>query len=252
MNADAGTWGDDGAQNNRDLVMQVVCWALVAIAAPQLFVPVVSPVVLAAIGLAPWALLLMVFLGNGRYLLFGPKGHSVVVGAVFVPLILGMGALLQYNLVDWQGPATWTVGMAVGFTLLAKMADSSAVAARPDTVTDAGRRSWPLVLIAGAFLGWATTVNLNASAAGLPDDVHSETVVRKWVSGGKSHTAYVNFASPPALGITNFVVPMALYRQSAPGDRLCLVIRTGALGWRWYNVKGRDACGDPVWGKQPG
>jgi hypothetical protein len=93
-------------------------------------------------------------------------------------------------------------------------------------------------------------VNLNACAARLPPDAHGVTIARKWMSGGKSRTAYVNFADAPALGITDFVVPAGLYRRSVPGDRVCLVIHTGALGWRWYDVKGRDACGDPVRGPQ--
>jgi hypothetical protein len=252
MDADAAIWADDGAQGKRDIAVQIFCWVLMAIAAPQLFVPWISPAVLAVIGLVPWALLLIVFLGNGRYLIYGPKGHTVLAGVFFLPLILGLSTMLQYNPVDWRGPATLTAGMAVGFVLLSAMADTSAVAARPDVVRDVRAGSWLGLLMAGAFLGWSTLVNINASGASLPPEAHAETIVRKWVSGGKSHTRYFNFANPPALGITDFVAPIGLFRNSATGDRVCLVIHTGVLGWRWYVVQGSGACGDPVWGKQPG
>lgn len=251
MNDIAQVRADEAMQNTRDLVVQVVGWLLVAIAAVELFAPLIQPALLAVIGLAPWALLLMVFLGNGKYLLYGPKGHTVIIGAVVLPIVLGLGTILQCHTIDWRGVAGYTVGIAVGFTLLSVMADASAVAARPDVLRSDRRGGWPAMVFAGALLGWSMLNQINASVSG-PPDAQSVTIARKWVSGGKSHTPYFVFTDPPALGITDFAVPMGLFRQSAPGDRVCLVIHTGVLGWRWYDVGDRQGCNDPVWGKRPG
>jgi hypothetical protein len=70
------------------------------------------------------------------------------------------------------------------------------------------------------------------------------TIAGKWTSGGKSRTQYVTLADAPDLGITNFEVSWALYRHTAPGDRACLAVHGGLLGWRWYEIGERAGCGD--------
>jgi hypothetical protein len=245
MFEDAGTWQVDSAQNSRDLTVQIVSWTLVVLAGVMSFVPGVNPVVPALIGLGPWVLLLMVFLGNGRYLLYGPDGHTVMIGVVVMPIVLGMGCVLHFHMIDWREAVAPAIGMAVGFALLGWMANSSAMAARPVPIP-ADRRGGPIaLLLAGCFLGWATLVNVNAAAQPMPVVTHPVTIAHKWVSGGKSRTPYFTFIDAPVFGITNFEVPWAIYRHAAPGDRVCLVVHTGLLGWRWYDVGGRAACGDP-------
>jgi len=126
MSDSTQTWVDDGIQDRRDLMVQVITWGLVVIASTALFVPGTNPALFALLGLGPWALLLMVFLGNGRYLLFGPDWHTVIIGAMILPMILGMGALLHFQMIDWRPPLVWAVGMGMGYTLLGLMADASA------------------------------------------------------------------------------------------------------------------------------
>jgi hypothetical protein len=250
MNEDAGTWVDDGTQGSRDFTVQVITWGLVVIAGVLSFVPGLNPAVLALLGIGPWLLLLLVFVGNGRYLLFGQKGHTVLAGVLILPMVLGFGAVLRFHMIDWQGPLSWAVGIGVGYGLLAKMADASAIDARPAVVRPQRKGSAIGLLLGGGLLGWATLVNLNVGAASLAPDAHLVTIARKWISGGRSHSLYVNFADAPSLGITDFEVSRSLYGRSAPGDRVCLVVHTGGFGWRWYEVRDRSACGDPFWGKQ--
>jgi hypothetical protein len=245
MDEQAGTWQDDGSQDSRDLTIQIVTWTLVVLAGLFVFVPGVNSLVPALLGLGPWALLLMVFLGNGRYLLYGRDGHTVMIGVLVLPIVLGMGCVLRFHMVDWRNALGPAIGMAVGFALLGAMANAGAVAARPSAIADT-RRGGPIaLLIAGGFLGWATLIDANAAAQTAAPATQTVTIAHKWVSGGKSRTPYFTFADAPALGITNFDVSWALYRASAPGDRVCLVVHTGLLGWRWYDVADRGACGDP-------
>ena len=103
--------------------------------------------------------------------------------------------------------------------------------------------------ITGVLLGWAMLIDGNAAASPVPPNAQSVTIASKWISGGKSHTHYFRFTSAPVPGFTDFQVDLGLYAKLAPGDRVCLVIHTGLLGWRWYGVQGPDACGDPFWGK---
>jgi len=241
----AGTWRDDGAQDSRDLTIQIVTWTLVVLAGVFTFVPGINPIVPALLGLGPWVLLLMVFVGNGRYLLYGRDGHTVMIGVVVLPVVLGMGCVLRFQMIDWRDALGPAIGMAVGFALLGALANAGAVAARPASVAY-NRRGGPIaLLVAGGMLGWATLIDANAAAQSAPPATHAVTIAHKWVSGGRSHTPYFTFADAPDLGITNFEVPWALYRTSAPGDRVCLVVHTGMFGWRWYNVGDRAACGGP-------
>jgi hypothetical protein len=226
--------------------MQIVIWTLVVLAGVLSFVGGVNPVVPALLGLGPWVLLLMVFLGNGRYLLYGPDGHSVMIGVLILPIVLGMSCLLRFNMVDWRGPLAPAIGMAVGFTLLGWMANSSAVATRPSAISDTRNGGPVALMLGGVALGWATLVNLNAAEQSASPVTHPVTIAQKRVTSGRSHTPYVTLLDAPALGITNFDVSWALYRASAPGDRVCLVVHTGLLGWRWYDVKNLGACGNPL------
>ena len=252
MVVDTPVRGADRTQNIRDIVVQAVCAVMLVVAGLQLFAPLVHPAILALLTLAPWVLLVMVLFGNGAYLLNGPKCHTVVLGTFALPVVLFLGTVLQWHMIDWRGPVSWAVGSAVGFAMLATMADASAQAARPDVVRNVRAGNWLGVLITGALLGWSALTLINAGIPSRPADAHGVTIARKWVSGGKSHTPYFVFANAPDLGITDFVAPSGLFRRSAPGDRVCLVIHTGVLGWRWYDVAERTACGDPVWGLHTG
>jgi len=240
---------DDPGRDGRDLLVQVLCYGLCALVVASLFTSAISPAVLVVITLVPWALLMLVLFGHGRYLLYGPDGHSVIIGALVLPVALGVTAIVRIHIIDWRAPLGTAIGLWVGYGLLAWLADASVRSERPEVMVGSKRGGWPAMVIAGAMLAWATLVDANAITTSAPAQDHLVHVARKWASHGRSRTNYLVFSDAPDLGVTDFDTPARLWFDIAPGDRACLVINTGLLGWRWYTVAAAAQCGDAVWGK---
>ena len=257
-----GQWVDDGQQPARDRATQVVCWAMVLAAAGLALVPGLNPIVMALVALGPWALVFVVFVGNGRYALIGPDGQTVMNGVMIVPVILFFHAVLTCHMVDVRAMMAPAAGLWAGFCLLAFIAHLASHAARPSMPPPPPKRrsQWLAIPIGAGMLAWAMLVDVNAGAAELidslapgrlPAEYHGVIVARKWVSSGRSHTHYVELADAPPIGIAHFEVSRALYDSTREGDRLCLVIHPGALGWRWYDLAEGPTCNDPISGHGP-
>lgn len=251
--ANDGQWVDDGLQPARDRQTTVLCWALIVLAGALALVPGLNPAVLAVMGLAPWVLVLLVFAGNGRYLLTGPDGQTVINGVIIVPVILGLKALITFHMIDFRAMIAPGAGLATGFCLLAFIAHLSSHAARPSAPPPPAKRrhQWLAFAVIAPLLAWAMLVDANAAMESARPEQHSVTVADKWVSSGRSRTHYVRLADAPPIGVTRFEINRGLFDAVPTGGHLCLVIHAGALGWRWYDLTPAALCGDPVWGRSP-
>lgn len=249
-----GQWVDDGRQPARDRQTTVLCWAMIGLAGVLALVPGLNPLLLALTGLAPWVLVLLVFAGNGRYLLTGPDGQTVINGVIIVPVILGLKALITFHMVDVRAMIAPGAGLAAGFCVLAFIAHVSSHAARPSAPPPPARRrhQWLAFPVIAPMLAWAMLVDANAAMETAPAQSRAVTVADKWVSSGRSRTHYVRLADAPPIGVTRYEVSRGLFDTVPTGGRLCLAIHTGALGWRWYELGPAMQCGDPVWGRHPG
>lgn len=188
------------------------------------------PAAIVVLGVLPLAAIAVLLAGRGRYA-FEPDRNdprpSLAVAVMGPGLVLGMRGLLDLHVLDWR---PLVAGAAAGGAALA------AVIAAGDRRS---RRRWLFVLLWPllSFHPWGALTLANALLDRAAPEVFEVTVRGKHVSGGK-HTSYDLVLDPwgPVRDPGAVDVGRRLYQATPVGGLVCVALRPGALGARWYVV----------------
>lgn len=229
-------------QMKLDRVVQIAGWLLFAASVIcWLFdrVPTWVPVILCSI---PWLALAAATFGGGRFQLLGPDGKTIINFVLMVPLGLTIGALLRFNIIDWErglivaclGGALYVAGCYVA---VRATVDHPTVARRIPRMTVRDLILVLFVAFIGSSLTWATIVFVNALQETQPPITLVGKVVAKSFSGGRGHFYYLHYSGQPStLGIDGFRVSKGMYDHARIGQAGYIMVRSGWLGMRHYAV----------------
>jgi len=154
------------------------------------------------------------------------KRPTLAVLLIMPSIILALRAILDITLLDWQ-PVLITAVTAGALVALAAVA------------VDAEYRRWPAFLLTWAIMGlpWSFGVvsELNAELDRGPRQEFETQVIDKHMSTGKNRSWYLTVAGwGPVRDPGDERVGRGFYEQTNVGDTVCVSIKPGAFGWRWY------------------
>jgi hypothetical protein len=197
------------------------------------------PVAVATLGALPLVGLALLLGGRGRYAFDSgrrvlPPGArtdprpSLVVAIMFPGLVLGLRGIQDLHVLDWK---PLLAGAAVGGMILA-----AAIAVGDPKA----RKAWVLGVLVPllAFHPWGALALANALLDRGALEVYRVSIRGKHVSSGK-HTSYDLTLDPwgPVTEARSEDVGRALYEAVRVGGHVCVALRPGALGVRWYVVR---------------
>lgn len=187
-----------------------------------------------AIGLAvtlPWLVLFWVGISNRQITLFKKKGEthpSLDIAFTGPGLGVGIRALSDFHILDWQ----MTLGLSVGVAIVLIIVGWCV---RPQHM-----KRWVIALgliFIGAYYSFGTIVEINAITDRAPLQTYQVMVTDKTIDHGRS--TYYNFsvaAWPLKDASENVHVSEALFDATPKGGVVCLSVHTGMLGIRWFDV----------------
>src|SRR5262249_22796829 len=150
------------------------------------------------------------------------------IAALFLmpALVVALRALQDFSLLDWQPVLIWALVLTPALAIPLFAGDRE-VPKRPVTASF-------LLILTYAF-AWGSIAEVNAMFDTSTPQNFQTTIRSMRVSHGKS-TSYHVVLGPwdgrPA-GDDVFV-PYAFYAWHRPGDPICVVLRNGRLGFRYY------------------
>jgi hypothetical protein len=195
-------------------------------------------VTLAAIELTTVALLLA---GRGRYVIWDDRNE--VRPSLWVPLlspgmILAIRAFSDFRWIDWQPPLLWALLGAIALAALVVAVDPKQ------------HRRWFIQLVVCVPLffahAWGALLIANALLDRSEPDRFRVAVLDKHIcpssKGGPRH--HLRLASwGPVPGGDEVTVGRELYQAVEVGGTVCVVLRSGAIGVRWFYVRACDGSG---------
>jgi hypothetical protein len=213
-------------------VSRVARGAAFAAAAWGFFHPRPYTIAVVTLAVLPLAAMALLVSGRGRYAvqeLRGDARPSLDVVLVLPGMVLMVRALTDYDVVDLQPLLAWTALASILIAALLALSDPAL------------RRRWfhpavMLLLMAPYPAGALTAANALLDRA--PAEVFRVAVVGKRITSGKRKSCELRLAAwGPREEEENVEVGRALYREVEVGDTVCVQLRPGALGVRWFQVK---------------
>jgi hypothetical protein len=178
----------------------------------------------------PLAALALLASGRGRYAFDARRTEprpSLAFAVLGPGLVLGLRAILDVHVLD---VAPLLAGAAIGAIVFA----AALAAVAPDF-----RRIWAVALLTPllAFYPWGAFSLANAVLDRAAPEVFRAAVRGKHVSTGKT-TSYELRLGPwgPVTEAKTVEVARVVYDRVATGDSVCVLLRPGALGARWFVV----------------
>lgn len=184
-----------------------------------------------ALSAMPWLAVWMAARSHGLFQLDQMRNDvrpNVALIFLLPAFLLPLRAVLDYEVFDWSHVVTPAVLIGCALCFAATRADVSLRRRRGSVVA--------FLSISWAYgVGAALTVNTLQDRS--PIDVFGARIVRKQVVGGRS-TTYELILGPwgPREKENRVTVRRVLYDSLRTGDTVCLGMRKGRLGIRWYTV----------------
>jgi hypothetical protein len=192
-------------------------------------------VVLTLAIIPPLALALLLG-GRGRYT--ATEDRNDVRPSLALPLMMPGAALaarafLIAEVVDWQRMLIWVAIAAVALTALVAAGDRAA------------RRKWYTLLgflpvLSCHPLGVLLTANVRFDRSA-PEE-YQVAVLDKHISSGKGPNYHLHLAAWGPSPAQKVDVPRSVYESVEEAGTVCARLRRGALGVRWYVVRGCDTA----------
>jgi hypothetical protein len=194
---------------------------------------------LALLACVPWLAVAIVARSEGLFRIVPAKNDAhpnmtvpfVAPGVVLVALSFG------FHLLDWQPLLMFAAGTGTALWMAAAAADSGLRKNRPNLV---------FMLLFAAIYGYGASREANAVLDRTPATVYRPAVIGKHTSTGKHTSYYLDLGAwGPDMRMGEESVPSSLYQFMRPGDRVCVMVKQGALRAPWYTVTecNRSAAG---------
>jgi hypothetical protein len=184
----------------------------------------------------PWVAILLVAKFAPYYRFGGPRNSPLpdLSLVLIIPgLFLILHALQRIAPIGWRGPLLLTLS---GSAILA------GVAFWCDPWLKKHRGTTVLLLILCCGYGYGAGMQLNALLDRSTLETYRVIVVSKYVSQGRSTSYHLKLAPwGPNVGGQNLMVSYSQYAAVRPGNTVCMLLRSGALGVAWSEL-GR--CGE--------
>lgn len=201
----------------------VVIWAFVN--------PEPYELTIAALAVLPLIAVMFVIKSSRLYQLTGRRNDAradLSLAFILPGIMLGLRALLDIEVLDWQAVWLWTGTLAVALTVVVLATDREARKSRWEPAA---------VVFVAAFFAFGGVIEGNALLDQTEPQIFKTKVIDKHKSGGKSTTYYLRVAPWGPLPEENKVsVSQELYDAKAPGQSVCVILGTGALQIRWFVV----------------
>jgi hypothetical protein len=173
--------------------------------------------------------------GRGRYT--ATEDRNDVRPSLALPLLLpgaalAARALTMADVVDWERMLIWTAIAAVALTALVAAGDRAA------------RRTWytlPTLLPILALHPWGALLAANVRFDRSAPEEHQVAVLDKHVSSNKGPNYHLHLAAWGPVPAKTVSVARSLYDAAEVSGTVCVKLRRGALGVRWYVVHSCDA-----------
>ncbi|MFL6712790.1 MAG: hypothetical protein ACJ8LN_07655 [Sulfurifustis sp.] len=190
-------------------------------------------IVIAALAVLPLIAIALIGKFGRLYQLSGRTNDARAnLVAVFIgpAIVLGLRAIEDIQLLNWTPMWAATV---VGALVL-----TSVIAGFEREIR--GRR-WEVLamLFLSSFYAYGGIIEANALLDRSRAQVFEASVLGKRTSGSKNTTYYLRL-SPwgPRRAEDDVPVPSDMYEATAPGQRVCVILRSGALEMPWFVVTG--------------
>jgi hypothetical protein len=186
----------------------------------------------------PWVAILLVAKFAPYYRFGGPRNSPLpdLSLVLIIPgLFLMLHSLQGIAPIGWQGPLLLTMSGSAILAGLAFCCDPWLKKHRGTTV---------LLLILCSGYGYGAGMQLNALLDRSTLETYRVIVVSKYVSHGRSTSYHLKLAPwGPNVGGQNLMVSYSQYAEVRPGNTVCMLLQSGALGVAWSEL-GR--CDDVV------
>jgi hypothetical protein len=194
-----------------------------------MFYPHPYRLVMVLLALCPPSAIAIVAASNGQIHIdqkARDKRPTLAILLMLPSIVLALRAFLDIDLLDWQPPLVIAV-------IAGALVASAAVA------VDAEYRRWPMYLLTWAIVGvpWSFGVasELNAELDRGPRQEFATLVIDKHISSGKTRSWYLTVAAwGPVREPGDERVDSGFYEDTRIGDHVCVSLKPGAFGWRWY------------------
>ncbi|HVZ30284.1 MAG TPA: hypothetical protein VG839_07815 [Asticcacaulis sp.] len=196
------------------------------------FFPRPYTICMAVLGAIPAFALLMALVSGGRWALTDdPKSGRISLGNwVIVPIgALFLRAVLDDHVIDWKMPLLYA---AVATPALMALVAAIELRFNPKT-------AWIFAFLYFAY-AWAGLIHVNYILDNAEPKVTALQVLDKSVSSGK-YTTYDLKLPPwgPYTETADYSVSHRLYDRLHKGDKVCVYVYPGRLGWPDYDI---DEC----------
>jgi len=186
---------------------------------------------IAALAAMPLIAIMLVVKSSRLYQLTGRRNDARAdLALVFIlpGILLGLRALLDIEILDWDVVWAWAGGIAAALTFVVLAADREMRKSRWEPLA---------VLSIAGFFAYGGVIEANTLLDRSEPQIFKTQVVGKHKSGGNSTTYYLRVAPWGPLQEENEVsVPRALYDAKAPGQSVCIIFGAGALEIPWFVV----------------
>jgi hypothetical protein len=213
-------------------IARAAAFVAVATAAWGMLYPRPYEAVIVALFALPLATAALLLGGRGRYSVAGERNEvrPSLLAPLFVPgMVLLLRALADVHAVDWRLPLFWAALGAVPLTALVVIGDPTL-----------GRR-WFGPLIVFLLLSahpWGTVQMANAHLDRSEPERFRVAVLDKHVtSGNRGTTLELRLAAWGPVPADLVLVSREVYRAVEVGGTVCVALRPGALGVRWFLVQ---------------
>jgi hypothetical protein len=206
-------------------------WANVGLMAWAFLYPHPYELLLFVLAALPWVAVWIMARAPGLYTLNAPRGSGrpdLTLLLISPGFLLMLRALQDVQILDWQG-------VLVGAVLVALVLMGSVLWALPSARDKLGIAALTLALVMA--YGYGVVALGNAVLDRSNGASYATTVYGKHVTSGRNRTPKLRLGPwGPRTTEDDVTVPWDLYRSASIGQTVCVLLRPGAFGIRWYRL----------------
>jgi hypothetical protein len=206
-------------------------WANVGLMAWAFLYPHPYELLLFVLAALPWVAVWIMARAPGLYTLNAPRGSGrpdLTLLLISPGFLLMLRALQDVQTLDWQG-------VVIGTVVVALVLMGSVLWALPSARDKLGIAAVTLALVMA--YGYGVVALGNAVLDRSTGASYTTTVYGKHVTSGRNRTPKLRLGPwGPRTTEDDVTVPRDLYRSASVGQTVCVLLRPGAFGIRWYRL----------------